>query len=146
MKKCVVFLASLCLISFVNVASAQEVDCDDPVNEDNPRCHVKVDDEGDVKTKSGKAERTFSFPSIKQGYIFDFYNPNVLPYFSIEALEFDLAEEDFAIDIGSTVNRVFGSLTWEFIPIAKVGISVWGGYNVIETEPAFGVGVSILDF
>jgi len=36
----------------------------------DPRSYFKFGKDGKVKTKSGKAEKTFNFPDIKVGFLF----------------------------------------------------------------------------
>jgi hypothetical protein len=115
--------------------------------EDDPRDCFRFDDDGSIITESGKAERTFSFPPLKAGFVVDFYNRDILPHISIEIKTFEIPHAgDFAFDAGVATSRVFASLTWEFLPIVKIGPCIWAGYNVKENDPAFGVGVSMLDF
>jgi len=143
MRKLVVVLALFATLFSANSVAFAGEDC-----EDDPRaCFDGFEDDDSVITKSKKAERTFSIPPIKAGFIIDLKNRDILPHLSVEILEFELPYlGDFALDTGVATSRVFLSVTWEFIPIVKAGPSVWAGYNVRENEPAFGVGLSILDF
>jgi hypothetical protein len=116
--------------------------------QDDPRaCFDGFTEDGKIKPKSDKVERTFSFPPIKAGFIFDAYNRDLLPHLSVEALDFDVPYVgDITWDFGVATSRLFTSFTWEFIPIVKVGPSIWAGYNVKHNSVAFGVGVSLLSF
>lgn len=114
---------------------------------DNPRDCFDFKDDDSITTESGKPERTFSFPPLKAGFVVDFRNRDILPHISIEVKAFEVPYiGDFALDAGVATSRVFTSLTWEFLPIVKIGPSIWVGYNVKENDFAFGVGVSMLDF
>ena len=140
MQKLVVLLI-LCL-TWLGASSSAHAAC-----EDNPRDCFDFNDDGSVNTESGKAERTFSFPPMKAGFVVDFYNKDILPHSSLEVKAFEVPYVgDFALDVGVTTSRVFSSLTWEFLPIVKIGPCIWAGYNIKENDPAFGVGVSMLDF
>lgn len=110
--------------------------------QDNPRDHFEVDPDGTVHTDDGKAERAFSLPPIKTGFLVDVYNPSIDVHLSLELVNVN----DFTFDVGVASDRVFVAVTWEFIPVIKIGPSVWGGYNVSEKEPSFGVGFSVLEF
>lgn len=103
---------------------------------------IIVDENGQVHTDDGKAERTFSFPPVKTGFLLDVYNVDIQLHLALELYSFG----DYTIDIGAASSRGFVALTWEFIPVIKIGASLWAGYNVVENEPAFGVGASILEF
>jgi hypothetical protein len=101
-----------------------------------------VDEDGQVHTDDGKAERTFSFPPVKTGFLLDVYSVDIQLHLSLEVYSFG----DFTVDVGAASSRSFVSLTWEFIPVIKIGASLWGGYNVVDNSPAFGIGASILEF
>lgn len=111
-----------------------------------PRCLFDFDEDGKVKTKDGIAERTFSFPPLKVGFIFDVNHIAVLPYGAIEMFDWDMFGEMFNSNFGVSWNRVFVDLSWEIVPIMKIGPTIWGGYNVGEKDWAAGVGVNILKF
>lgn len=138
----------MCLVlCFVWLGSTVVVYADNKCKDDPRECFDGFEDDDTIKTKSGKAERTFAFPPIKAGFVIDFYNRDILPHISLELQEFTVPfAGDFSLDVGVAASRVFITLSWEFIPLIKAGPTVWGGYNVREEEAAFGVGVSILNF
>ncbi len=115
---------------------------------DDPReCFDGFEEDDTIIPKDPKVKRTFSIPPIKVGFVVDLYHRDILPHISMELLDFTLPYAgDFTIDTGVATSRVMLSLTWEFIPIVKMGPSIWVGYNVREDDPAFGVGISVLDF
>ena len=132
MKKFIVLL----LCCFLNSSALAD--------EPTPRDQFEFDEDGNVKTDNGKAERTFWFPPLKVGFLVDLQpdNRDVAPHLSIELFDFS----DFAFNAGVAQSRVFLSFGWEIVPIAKIGPIVWGGYNVKDETWAAGLGVSILDF
>jgi hypothetical protein len=138
------FLIPFCLsILFAGNALANESpDCTLPENKFEPRCIFEFDENDQVHTESGKAERTFAFPPVKTGFVYDVYSQDIEIHLSLEVLYF----KSFALDLGVASQRAFVSLTYEFIPVIKIGAGIWAGYNVTEEQPAFGVGVAILDF
>ena len=140
-------LSSMLCLVFLGVGSPVFAD-DDCKCEDDPRCCFDFDDDDDsIKTDSGKAERTFSLPPLKGGFVVDFYNRDILPHISVGLKEFGIPKiGDFSFDFGVGTSRVFAALTWEIIPIVKIGPCLWAGYNIRENEPAFGLGLSMLDF
>lgn len=142
MKKLLVCLG-VCSSLFFSTVSLAEDKC-----KDDPRaCFDGFENDGTVKPKDSKVKRTFSFPPIKAGFVVDIYNRDVLPHISLELKELHLPYiGDLSFDVGIATSRVFGILTWEFIPIIKAGPNLWVGYNVKESSPAFGLGFSILDF
>ena len=116
---------------------------------EDPRYCFSFGDNDEVKTKSGKAERTFELPPIKAGFIVDLRSPDVMPHIAVELFEFNIGGSkwtDFSVDAGVANHRVLASLNWEIVPIAKMGPSVWVGYNFDDQEPTFGIGFSVLDF
>ena len=135
-------LLTLSLSSYFTLAE------DGPKCEDDPRaCFDGFDPDGGVVTKDGEAERTFSFPPVKAGFIVDVHNRDILPHISAEVHEWDVFwKGNFTLDAGVAASRVFASLTWEFLPIIKAGPSIWAGYNVKENDSAYGIGFTILDF
>lgn len=142
MQKLVVIL-TFCLGFLAFSPAALAGDC----SEDPRSCFDGFRGDDSVITEDGEAERTFSFPPVKAGFVLDLKNTDVLPHISIEAVDFSVPYAgDFAVDVGVATSRIFTSLTWEVIPIVKVGPSIWAGYNVKEGDMAFGVGISILDF
>lgn len=144
MQKLFLFLGLL--ISFILVSPSSAL-ADDECKEDPRACFDGFRDDDSIDPKDEDVEKTFNFPAIKAGFIVDFGERDVLPHISVEVVEFSVPKiGDFALDVGVASSRVFSSLTWELIPIVKVGPSIWAGYNVKDNEPAFGVGVSILDF
>jgi len=113
----------------------------------NPRDNFTFNDDGSVNTRDGKAEKTFSFPPMKAGFIVDVKHFDVTPHMALEMVEFGAPWiGDFALDLGVAAGRLFVSLDWELVPIIKIGPTVWVGYNVREEDVSYGVGVSILDF
>lgn len=139
----ILFLGSL----MVKPAMSWAGDPDCAKTPDDPRCVVVVDDDDSVDTGDETAKKTFSMPPMKAGFMFDFYHTDLLPHLAMEAFLFNVPKlGDFTIDIGVATSRAFVTLTWEVIPIVKIGPAVWVGYNVREEDPAFGVGISLLDF
>lgn len=143
MKSLRVFLVLFLVSLFPFAAHAQEGDCD---LSENPRCGFEFEEDGTVKTESGKPERTFSLPPFKGGFVFDFYNRDITPSVLVQMFDFEVVDEDFGVEVGVATSRLFVSLSWEIVPIVKIGPSVWAGYHISENDPAFGLGVSILDF
>lgn len=129
----------LLFTTFCSLAHAEE-------KKTNPRDLFTIDENGKVETKDKKAERTFSIPPIKTGFIFNVKDPSFTPAISVEAFEFDIAEEYFAFDIGGAENTFFVSLGWELVPLLRIGPSVWYGYNIKEKSSGFGVGFTFLKF
>jgi hypothetical protein len=111
-----------------------------------PQCLFTIDDDGKVHTEDGEAERTFSFPALKTGFILDMRAPNLLPFISMELLEWGMFGESFSSDIGGTAGLAFISLNWEVLPIIKLGPTIWGGWNVPEKQYTFGAGFTIIKF
>lgn len=148
MRNLLLFL-TLC---FTFLASSTLAFADDDCKcEDDPRCCFgEFEDDDSITTESKKAERTFSLPPLKAGFVIDVYNRDLLPHITIGLKEFTISQfgnwGDFSIDVGVATSRVFTSLTWEIIPIVKIGPMLWGGYNVKENDAAFGIGFSMLDF
>jgi len=130
---------SLMLSSGLSFASSCESDPRD--------CFDGVEDDGEVVPKDSDIKRTFSIPPVKAGFIIDFYHPDILPHIAMEVFEFSIPRVgDFAVDIGVSSGRVISVLTWEAIPVIKIGPTVWAGYNVRRESAAFGIGFSMLDF
>jgi hypothetical protein len=115
---------------------------------DDPReCVDGVDEDGKVDPKNEEVERTFSLPPLKIGSILDLNNFDLLPHLAIELRAFTVPKlGDFAIDFGVATSRAFVSLSWEFIPLLKMGPSIWAGYNVKEKDAAYGIGFTLLKF
>lgn len=111
-----------------------------------PRCLFDFDDDGKVRTEDGQAERLFSLPIIKTGIVGDFKNPTITPYLAVELFYFSLFSETFSFDVGVATDRILLDFNWEIISFLQMGPLVWGGYNVIENDYAFGVGFSALKF
>lgn len=144
-KSIKVFLLSLCLFYLQPPALAEEGDIcegDDPP----PRCLFDFDEDGKVHTEDGQAERLFSLPIIKTGIVGDFKNPTITPYLAVELFYFSLFDETFSFDTGVATDRVFLDFNWEVISFLQMGPLIWGGYNVVENDYAFGVGFSALKF
>lgn len=139
----------MCLVLSVSfiLASSGNVYADDKCKDDPRECFDGFEDDDTIVPKDPHVKKTFDFPAIKAGFIIDFKNTDILPHLAVEALDFSVPKiGDFAVDVGVANSRVFTALTWEVIPIVKVGPSIWVGYNVKEKDPAFGIGISILDF
>lgn len=136
---------TLC-VSFMMIQSSFAF-ADDPCLEDPRRCFDGFGDNDEIKPKDDRAKKTFDFPAIKAGFIVDIKDPDILPHLGIELVDFSLPKVgDFAVDVGVAPSIVFASLTWELLPVIKVGPSIWAGYNVKDSAPAFGIGITILDF
>lgn len=145
MCKIILILSVLfCGTAYAEPPPPEEMPC--VPGDERPRCLFDWDDDGRVKTESGIAERTFNFPPLKVGFIFDAKNIAVLPYGSIQVVEWGMFGEMFSTNIGVSWNRVFADFAWEAIPIMKIGPTIFGGYNVGEKDYCIGVGVNILKF
>lgn len=122
---------------------AETTDCGDDPRE----CFDGFEEDDTIITKDKAVKRTFSFPPIKAGFVIDVHNKDILPHVGVEVLEIDAPwGGDYSLDVGVAASRVFTSITWEFIPIVKAGPSIWVGYNIRQGGPAYGVGVTVLDF
>jgi len=108
----------------------------------DPRDCFSFDPNGKVHTDSGQAEKTYAFPPIKAGFIFDFNTVDITPHISIEAYEV----HHFELEFGIANSRVFTSIGWQVIPIIKLAPVIWGGWNVKDKTYAYGIGINILDF
>lgn len=120
----------------------------------DPRSYFKFNKDGSVKTKSGKAERTFNFPDIKVGFIFVAPQLDVLPVLALELYEFKKIPIYF--DVGISIHLVYLAVGYNIIPIFEVGIFLWGGYHFIDRKAefwgqkfhgfCFGVGITVIKF
>ncbi len=120
----------------------------------DPRSYFTFKKNGEVKTKSGKAEKTYNFPDIKIGFILVGPKIDVLPVLSIEMHEFDKVPLYF--DFGISTHLLYLSVGYNIIPIFEVGIFVWAGYNFIDRNEEywgqkfygvnFGVGITVIKF
>lgn len=120
----------------------------------NPRDYFTFRKDGSVKTKSGKAEKTFNFPDVKIGFLFDPLRLDILPVLAIELYEFK--KYPFYFDIGLAPHIIYFAIGYNIIPIFEIGVFLWGGYNFIDRKGvhygtnfygmAFGLGVTILKF
>lgn len=120
----------------------------------NPRDYFKFDKKGKVKTKSKNAEKTFSFPDIKVGFIFVAPQLDVLPMLSVELYEFE--KVPFYFDFGLSTHLLYVSLGYNIIPIYEVGVFVWVGYHFIDRNKefwgvnfrglCFGLGATVIKF
>ena len=143
MKKLVAVLSFLIVLFSINSLALAGGDC----SKDPRDCFDGFRDDDSIITRDKKAEKTFAMPPLKVGFVVDFYNEDILPHLSVELVDFKIPYAgDFTLDTGVATSRIFASLTWEVIPIIKAGPSVWIGYNVKDNDPAFGLGVTILDF
>jgi hypothetical protein len=137
----------LIFTAFSYSANAEEKKPDDCKEfDERPQCLFDVDEDGTIHTDDGEAERTFSFPPLKTGFVLDLKHPDLLPFISVELLCWDMLGESFAFDLGGTAGRAFISFNWETIPIMKLGPTIWGGWNVPEKEYSFGFGFTIIKF
>ena len=144
MKKLLMFLV---LSTAFILPTANNAYADDKCKEDPRECFNGFGDDDHVIPDDPDVKKTFDFPAIKAGFIVDFKDPDILPHIGLEVVDFSLPKVgDFALDVGVAPSTVFTSLTWELIPIVKVGPSIWAGYNVKDNAPAFGLGITILDF
>jgi len=148
-KYMVKWLACLVMCSLLLSSNLAYGDTDnDKTCADDPRlCFDGFKDDGTVVTRDGQAEKTFSFPYVKAGFIVDVTEKDVLPHIAVEVASANLPYiGDLSIDVGVATSRTMVSLTWEFIPLVKAGPLIWAGYNVKLGTAAYGVGFSVLDF
>ncbi len=136
----------LCFL--ISQPASADTDVGTPCQEDDkrPRCLFEFEDDGQVKTKDGKAERTFNFPAMKIGFLVDFKHLDIVPFGSLEAFSWTLFEEDFSLDLGLAQSRIITSLSWSMIPIIEIGPMIFAGYNVREKDWAAGLGFQMLKF
>lgn len=110
--------------------------------EDNPMDCFTIDKDGKVHTDDGKAERTFGLNAVKTGFIIDAIKPSVEVHLSMEIVKW----KDFYLDGGLAHGRVFAAIGYELVPVIKIGVDLWAGYNLLDNAPAAGIGVDILEF
>lgn len=120
----------------------------------DPRSYFKFKKDGTVKTKSGKAEKTFNFPDIKVGFIFVAPQLDVLPVLALEMYEFKKVPIYF--DFGISTHLVYVAMGYNIIPIFEVGVFIWGGYHFIDRDKefwgqkfygvSFGLGMTVIKF
>lgn len=120
----------------------------------DPRSYFKFDKKGKVKTKSGKAERTFNFPDIKVGFIFVAPQLDILPVLAIEMYEFKKIPVYF--DFGISPHVAYFSIGYNIIPIYEVGVFGWVGYHFLDRNTefwgkkfygiTFGIGITVIKF
>lgn len=120
----------------------------------DPRSYFKFDKNEKVKTKSGKAEKTFNFPDLKVGFIFIAPQMDILPVLSIEIYEFK--KKPFYFDFGISPHVAYLSVGYNIIPIFEVGVFAWVGYNFIDRNEefwgkkfygvSFGFGLTVIKF
>ncbi|MCK5017445.1 MAG: hypothetical protein KAS32_10295 [Candidatus Peribacteraceae bacterium] len=120
----------------------------------DPRSYFKFKKNGEVKTKSGKAEKTYNFPDIKVGFILVAPKIDILPVLSLEIHEFEKIPLYF--DFGISTHLLYLSIGYNIIPIFEVGIFLWVGYNFIEWDKKycgrrfyginFGLGITVIKF
>jgi len=126
----------------------------EPKKKKDPRSYFKFKKNGEVKTRSGKAEKTFNFPDLKVGFIFVAPQLDVLPVLAIEIHEFDKIPLYF--DFGISTHLVYFAVGYNIIPIFEVGIFLYGGYNFIDRDKeffgkkfhgvSFGIGITVIKF
>jgi hypothetical protein len=120
----------------------------------DPRSFFTFDKKGNVKTKSGNAEKTFKFPDIKLGFVFDVPRLDILPILAVELFEFK--KVPFYFDVGVAPHLFYLSIGYNVIRIFEVGVFLWVGYNFVSRKGkywgrefygmAFGFGMTILRF
>lgn len=133
-------------VAYAEPPPPDEVPCVE--GDKRPRCLFEFDEDGEVHTESGVAERTFDFPPLKVGFIFDATSVNVYPYAAIQVKEWTMfGGEIFSTNLGLSWNRALIDLHWAAIPIMYIGPSIWAGWDFSgDGSWAAGVGVSILKF
>lgn len=142
--KCLLALMLISSVAYADDPTPEEVPCvkDDP----RPRCLFEFEEDGQVHTKDPRAERTFKFPPLKAGFIFDVNHKAILPHIGIQIVDWDMFGETFNTNFGVSWMRTFVDFSWEIVPIMKIGPSIWAGYNVEENDWAAGIGFNILKF
>lgn len=140
-------LLTRCLIPFLVVSAlvgTAAAKCPD-----NPQDCFDFNEDETVNTESGGAERTFSIPPMKVGFVVDLNNRDILPDWTIQIphAELDLPKAGaLTLNVGVATSRIFASVDWEIAPIVRLGPTFWVGYNVKAEEIAYGLGFAILDF
>jgi len=124
------------------------------VEKKDPRSRFEFNDDGSVKTKTGKAEKTFKFPDIKVGFIFIAPELDFLPVLAVELYEFK--KVPFYFDIGVSPHVVYFAVGYNILPIYEIGVFLWGGYHFLDFKKSFwgtrfygacfGIGVTVLKF
>ena len=114
-----------CLTVFflsISAVSTVRAGCEEDCKNDPMGCFDGFHEDGTIRTCSGKAERTFSMPSLKAGFVVDLYTLDILPHMSLELAEFSFPFlGDMSADVGVATSRLYLSVTWEVIPIVKIG-------------------------
>lgn len=113
---------------------------------DPPPGFFRFDDKGQVKTPSGSAERTFAFPTLKIGFIYDVANPDIVPDTTLELLAWDWFDQNFSIDGGVALHRVVVGLSFKFLQPFDLGPFIWLGYHIPDQAFAWGLGFSLVKF
>ena len=99
--------------------------------------------EATEKRKKSLSER---LPPIKTGFLVDL-DPDGRDgffYFGFETCSWELFGQHWSADIGVASGRVITGLGLGLWFDGAVGPFVWGGYNIGENAPAWGIGLNML--
>ncbi len=113
---------------------------------DPPPGLFRFDAQGQVKTQTGQAERTFAFPDLKVGFIVDIANPDIVPHTTLELVDGALVGQRISLDAGVALHRLVIGLSWKFLQPIELGPFLWLGYHVPDQRFAWGVGFSLVHF
>ncbi len=115
-------------------------------NDMRPECLFHFDPNGQVHTQDGIAERTFSFPPLKIGFIFDLHSVGLFPYGAIQVVDWWMFNQEFSVNAGLSWERAIVDYHWSIVPLLDFGPSIWAGWDFQNESFSAGLGVTILKF
>lgn len=96
-----------------------------------------------------KIERTYKLPDIGAGFVFDANSLSVSPSLQVELVEFDTPIpflETIKVDAGVAYQQTYLYVGPLLTDLFEISAGIYGGWNWEESEPAFGVGFTLLRF
>jgi len=101
-------------------------------------------EDGRYIPSSPEIERTYSFPDVGSGYVYDAKHNEFGPTIQIELLDKDLPYvRAMTLEVGASQNTGMIVLNKRWTSIWEVKSGLWYGWQFKDHEPAFGVSFTI---
>lgn len=93
-----------------------------------------------------RKEISRKLPPLKTGFLVDLDpdNRDGFFYFGFETCSWKLFDQRWSADLGVASGRIIAGLGLGLWFDGAVGPFVWGGYNISENAPAWGIGFNML--
>ncbi len=94
-------------------------------------------------------ERTYQFPDISSGFIWDMASMDVSPSLQVELFEWNTKIDRLGrlkLDFGVAYQRAYVYFGKLWTSIFEISTGIWAGWNFDDMQFAYGIGFTVIKF